>query len=112
MASASLLRENRRVRNSFVIFSEDEGASWSAPRELPASLTGDRHTAKYLKDGRLFVSFRDMAHESPTRGDWVAWIGSFDDLEQSREGQLRVRLMDNTAPTAPIRVEVLPDGAW
>ena len=44
---AVLLRENARKKNSHVIFSEDEGQSWTPPRELPLSLTGDRHTGKY-----------------------------------------------------------------
>ncbi|MFC1662468.1 sialidase family protein, partial [Gemmatimonadota bacterium] len=68
---ALLLRENSRKHNSFVVFSSDEGVTWSEPRELPAALTGDRHTARYAPDGRLFVSFRDMAEGSPTKGDWV-----------------------------------------
>ncbi len=65
---AALLRENSRTRNSFVIFSKDEGVTWSEPRELPGALTGDRHTGRYAPDGRLLVSFRDMTHDSPTRG--------------------------------------------
>lgn len=111
---AALLRENSRRRNSYVIFSEDEGVTWSAPRELPGALTGDRHTGRYAPDGRLLVSFRDMAHESPTRGDWVAWVGTFDDIAEGREGQYRVRLMDNTegADCAYPGVEVLPDGTF
>ena len=92
---ALLLRENSRVHNSFVVFSSDEGKSWTEPRELPASLTGDRHTAKYAPDGRLFVSFRDMAEGSPTKGDWVGWVGTFDDILQGGEGLYRVRFMDN-----------------
>ena len=32
---AVLLRENSRRKNSHVIFSEDEGKSWSEPREVP-----------------------------------------------------------------------------
>jgi hypothetical protein len=104
---ALLLRENRRVRNSFVIFSTDEGETWSEPRELPAALTGDRHLARSAPDGRLVVSFRDMAAGSPTRGDWVAWVGTFEDLFRGREGQYRVRLMDNrhweTAPSCSPR---------
>ena len=109
---AALLRENSRRRNSFVIFSEDEGQSWSEPRELPGSLTGDRHTGKYLPDGRLFISFRDTTHESPTKGDWVAWVGTYEDIAQGREGQCRVRLMDNHkgADCAYPGVELLPDG--
>lgn len=111
---AALLRENSRTRNSFVMFSTDEGKTWSEPRELPGSLTGDRHAGRYAPDGRLLVSFRDMAHESPTRGDWVAWVGTFDDIVRGREGQYRVRLMDNTkdADCAYPGVEVLPDGTF
>lgn len=111
---AVLLRENSRRRNSHVIFSEDEGRTWSAPRELPGALTGDRHTAKYAPDGRLFISFRDTALETPTRGDWVAWVGRYEDIVAGREGQYRVRLMDNhdRFDCAYPGVEVLPDGTF
>lgn len=111
---AALLRENRRVRNSQVMFSDDEGRTWSAPRELPGALTGDRHAAKYAPDGRLFVSFRDTTHESPTKGDWVAWVGRYEDIVAGREGQYRVRLMDNhhAWDCAYPGVEVLPDGTF
>ena len=111
---AALLRENRRVHNSYVIFSDDEGKSWSTPRELSLALTGDRHTAKYAPDGRVLISFRDMAKGSPTFGDWVAWVGTYDDIVNGREGQYRVRLMDNKkdADCAYPGVEVLPDGTF
>ena len=92
---ALLMRENSRTRNSFVIFSKDEGLSWSAPRELPAALTGDRHTAIHTGDGRLFISFRDTTRESITKGDWVGWVGKWQDIVNGSEGQYRVRLMDN-----------------
>jgi len=107
-----LLRENRRKRNSQFIVSTDEGATWSTPKELPRSLTGDRHTAKYARDGRLVISFRDAAKESPTAGDWVAWVGQFSDLLQGREGLCRVRLGDNQHAwdCAYPGVEVLGDG--
>jgi hypothetical protein len=109
---AVLLRENSRRHNSFVIFSDNEGESWSEPRELPGALTGDRHVAKYAPDGRLFVSFRDTTHESPTRGDWVAWVGTYGDIVRGREGQYRVRLMDNhhASDCGYPGVEVLPNG--
>ena len=91
-----LLRENRRVQPSQVITSHDEGVTWSAPRALSAALTGDRHVAAYLTDGRLFVTFRDMAPGSPTKGDWVAWIGTYEELLQPAGAGYRIRLMDNT----------------
>jgi len=109
-----LLRENSRVYNSFVIFSDDEGETWTKPRELPASLTGDRHQGLYAPDGRLFISFRDTTHDSPTKGDWVGWVGTYDDIVQGREGQYRVRLMDNHkgGDCAYPAVELLPGGTF
>ena len=111
---AVLLRENRRVKNSHVIFTNDEGQSWSVPRELPASLTGDRHTGKYAPDGRLFLSFRDTTLESKTAGDWVAWVGTYEDIVTNKEGQYRVRLMDNHKgkDCAYPGVERLPNGTF
>ncbi|MCH2133473.1 MAG: glycoside hydrolase [Phycisphaerales bacterium] len=109
---AILLRENSRRRNSHVMFSTDEGTTWSSPRELPASLTGDRHTAVYGPDGRLFISFRDTTHESSTQGDWVGWVGTWNDIQHGTPGQYRVRLKDNKHrwDTAYPGVEILPDG--
>jgi len=107
-----LLRENRRKLNSHFIVSTDEGATWSNPKELPLSLTGDRHTAKYARDGRLVISFRDTAKGSVTAGDWIAWVGQFSDLLSGREGQYRIRLGDNQHAwdCAYPGVEVLGDG--
>ncbi len=115
---AVLLRENSRRFNSFVIFSRDEGRTWSRPVELPSSLTGDRHVGRYTPDGRLFVTFRDQAPSSPWRGDWVGWLGRYEDLQRGKRepwaGEVRVRLMDNTyaADTAYPGLEMLPDGAF
>ncbi len=111
---AVLLRENKRVKNSHAIFSTDEGKTWTAPRPLPGALTGDRHTGKYAPDGRLFISFRDTTLDSPTQGDWVAWVGTYEDIAQGREGQYRVRLMDNQDKwdCAYPGVEILPDGTF
>lgn len=116
---AVLLRENRRVKNSHVIFSHDEGKTWTEPRELPLSLTGDRHTGKYGPDGRLFISFRcraprQRAEGRPFEGDWVGWVGSYDDIVAGRQGQYVVRMKDNTKgyDTTYPGVEVLADGTF
>lgn len=97
---AVLLRENSRRKNSHVIVSNDEGITWSEPRELDAALTGDRHQGVYTDDGRLFISYRDMGLTSPTRGDWVAWIGTYkqmlgEDDPEAAHAPYRVRLMKN-----------------
>lgn len=111
---AVLLRENSRKYNSFVIFSNDEGLTWTEPKELPAALTGDRHVARYGPDGRLFITFRDTTHVSPTKGDWVGWVGKYEDIVNGTEGQYRVRIMDNTkgADCTYPGVELLPDGTF
>ncbi len=116
---AVLLRENARGKNSHVIFSKDEGRTWSDPRELPLALTGDRHTGKYGPDGRLFISFRcrspkQSAADRPYEGDWVGWVGTWDDLVNGRDGQYFVRLKDNTKSydTTYPGVEVLQDGTF
>jgi len=109
---AMLMRENSRQFNSFVSFTRDEGDTWTEPVELPAALTGDRHQGVYAPDGRLVISVRDMCHDTPTWGDWVAWVGTWEDIAEGREGQYRVRLRDNTkgADCAYPALEVLPDG--
>lgn len=109
---ALLMRENRKVYNSMISFSDDYGETWTEPKELPGSLTGERHTARYLPDGRLVVVFRDLARITPTKGDFVAWVGTYEDLVNGSEGQYRIRLKDNIDSwdsTYP-GVNVLPDG--
>ncbi|GJM34299.1 MAG: sialidase [Saprospiraceae bacterium] len=135
---AMLLRENARRMNSYIMFSRDDGKTWTTPRQLPNSLTGDRHQAIYTLDGRLVISFRDNAPGtsrfrklknqcsncdekilfeqagpvSPTAGDWVAWVGTYEDLKEGKEGQYRIRLKDNTkgGDCAYPAMELLPDG--
>lgn len=93
---------------------ERRGPDLDCAARAAGALTGDRHTGNYAPDGRLFISFRDTTLDSPTRGDWAAWVGTFDDIVEGREGQYRVRLMDNTqgADCAYPGVEVLPDGTF
>lgn len=116
---AVLLRENARRQNSHVIFSDDEGKTWTEPREVPLALTGDRHTGKFGPDGRLFISFRccspkQKAGQRPFEADWVGWVGTYDDIVHGREGEYVVRLKDNTHgyDTTYPGVEVLPDGTF
>jgi hypothetical protein len=116
---AVLLRENRRQKNSHVIFSNDEGETWSPPRELPLALTGDRHTPKYAKDGRLFISFRcrspkRLAARRPFETGWVGWVGTYEDILNGHEGQYVIRFKDNKNgyDTTYPGVELLPGGTF
>ncbi|MFP6876232.1 MAG: sialidase family protein [Roseibacillus sp.] len=113
---AVLLRENARAKNSHIMFSNDEGKTWSAPRELPVTLTGDRHTCRYAPDGRLVIVFRGRYAKGNvlpnTDGDCTGWVGTYEDLVKGRPGQYLLRLLDNKKghDTTYPGVEVLPDG--
>ena len=139
---AVLLRENSRTANSQIIFSNDEGKTWSDPKPLPNELNGDRHVLKYSPDGRLLVVFRDISpvsfrkdleglakvrnevnmskvaketgQGSPTEGDWVGWVGKWKDLVKGTPGQYRIRFKDNihSWDCCYPGVELLPDGTF
>jgi hypothetical protein len=118
---AVLLRENARRENSQIIFSSDEGKTWSEPRALPYELNGDRHVLKYTPDGRILAVFRDVNPASytgdtgsPTAGDWVGWVGTWKDLTGGKPGQYRIRFKDNTDSwdCCYPGVELLPDGTF
>jgi len=139
---AVLLRENSRRANSQIIFSSDEGKTWSEPRPLPNELNGDRHVLKYGPDGRLLCVFRDISPArargdlnkiaserkvsnlselaaetgmgSPTEGDWVGWVGTWKDLEKGRPGEYRIRFKDNfnSWDCCYPGVELLPGGTF
>ena len=109
-----LMRENSRKLNSLMMTSNDEGKTWSKAKEMTGSLTGDRHMARYAHDGRLVIAFRDMAKGSQTMGSYVAWIGTYDDIIQGREGQFRVKLLHQYGKShwdcGYSGLECLPDG--
>jgi len=90
-----LMRENTRQHQSLYAISTDDAHTWSEPKELPAALTGDRHVIKQAPDGRLVIAFRDMAKTSATYGHYVAWVGTFEDIVNRREGQYRIKLLHN-----------------
>ena len=115
-----IMRENRHKGRSMMCFSQDEGQTWSTPVDTPWALTGDRHEGVLLPDGRYVIAFRDQAVGSETRGQFMAWVGTFDDLRQGRTGQYRIHLLKHHGlpgkfPGSPWDtgypgVELLPDG--
>jgi len=118
-----LMRENSRRYHSLYAVSNDEGRTWLKARELPAALTGDRHTAVYAKDGRLVVMFRnrrpvprDQSNEIKAgipvfTGPITAWVGRYSDIVEGREGQYRVSLFpSHPGSNGYGKLERLPDG--
>jgi len=111
---AVMIRDNSRKFNSFLIYSNDEGETWSQPRELPGVLTGDKHTVRYAPDGRLVVVFRDMDRQSPTRGHFVAWLGRYEELIAGKPAGHRAKLLHSYggADCGYAGLELLPDGTF
>lgn len=109
-----LMRENQRKGHSLMMVSNDEGKTWSKPVETPWGLTGDRHMVRYTPDGRIISVFRDMAPNSPTKGHFVAWVGTYNDIIHGLSGQYRVKLLHNFAGTdcGYPGLELLPDGTF
>ncbi|MEM9585908.1 MAG: sialidase family protein [Planctomycetota bacterium] len=115
-----LMRENKRTGRSLMMFSSDEGDHWSPPRDAPWGLTGDRHVGVRMADDRFVFAFRDMAKGSPTRGHFVAWVGTYEQLKTESStsdqefGPYRVKLLHNHAKRVSDcgypGLEWLPDG--
>lgn len=106
-----VVRENRRNGHALMMLSNDEGQTWSDLRETPWGVTGDRHVIKYVGN-RLVAVFRDMAPNSPTKGHFVAWVGTYNDLPGYASGQYRVKLLHSyaTSDCGYPGLEILPDG--
>ncbi len=114
-----LMRENRLgsgrdARPALMMFSNDEGKTWSKAVEAPWGLGGHRHCPRYAPDGRLVVAFRDRAPDSPTWGHFCAWIGTYEDIQEDRPGQYRIKLLHSHAgeDCGYPGVELLPDGTF
>lgn len=131
-----IARCNKKCCTSLLMFSRDEGKTWSEPVEAPVSLNGERHKADYTPDGRLFITFRSIERNKeaykrnnvePVKRNWysegwVAWVGTYDDLKNGTEGQYRIKIahtyLDNQdVPALPANGDtgycgnvVLPDG--
>jgi hypothetical protein len=95
-----------------MMFSTDEGKTWSTPVDTPWGLTGDRHMGVYAPDGRLVVSFRDKAIGSSTYNHFVAWVGTYEDIRKRRPGQYRIKLLHSNAggDCGYPGMDLLPDG--
>jgi len=115
-----LMREQSRQYNALFSVSDDKGESWSEPRELHPSLTGDRHVIRYAPDGRVVAVMRDRAGQgfdkwqSETYGHFVAWVGTYDDIIERRPGEYRIKLLHSYAnwDCGYAGFEVLPDGTF
>ena len=101
-----IARCNKKTCTSLLLFSNDEGETWSKPKEASFALNGERHKAEYTDDGRLFITFRSIERDKKRvkkmrklggekkwySEGWIAWVGTYDDLKNDREGQYRIKI--------------------
>ena len=102
-----ITRSQSKNVNTLISFSQDEGKTWSEPKEAPAALNGERHKAEYTPDGRLVITFRSIERGEKAKDNaknrtdksrgWiseglVAWVGTYEDLKSGNEGQYRIKL--------------------
>ncbi|MDX9868647.1 MAG: sialidase family protein [Kiritimatiellia bacterium] len=92
----AVLRDNAKNALSKLTFSRDEGKTWTAPEDASWGITGHRHHGVQLKDGRWAVAFRDTAPKSPTRGHFVAWVGTYGEIKNKQSGK-RIKLLRSFA---------------
>lgn len=105
-----IARSQSHMHKSTISFSNDEGDSWTKPREVQGSLNGERHQAQYDPvSGRIVITFREIIldynndgiieNDDWMAGDWVAWVGTFDDLAHDKVGQYRILLGKDFTPS-------------
>ena len=125
-----LARSQSHNNPATLIYSDDEGETGSKPMELPGSLAGERHKIAYDPiSGRLLVTFREINYDLNgnnrfdggsdwNAGDWVAWVGTYDQLINQEDGEYRILLAEDWANNAKsgdtgyAGVAVLDDGTF
>ncbi len=107
-----LARSQSHNNPSTLIYSDDEGETWSEPMDLPGTLAGERHKGVYDPiSGRLVITFREIQFDLNgnnqfdggsdwTCNDWGVWVGTYEDLMNQEEGQYRIRIEEDWANNA------------
>lgn len=107
-----LARNQNHNNYATMIYSDDEGETWSKPQDLPGSLAGERHKIMYDPTDptgqTLIITFREIKYfvnESGAMtnwlaGDWIAWVGTYDDIMNQHEGRYRILLCEDWSNNA------------
>lgn len=96
----ALGRTQSHAHPSVILYSEDEGETWSKPSYLPEELHGERHKAIYdPRNNQLVITFREIfmskSKKSWSAGNWVAWTGSFDQLMNNKSGDCKITIAED-----------------
>ncbi|MEG1963480.1 MAG: hypothetical protein RR123_01240 [Clostridia bacterium] len=95
-----IFRANAKISSSYTCFTNDEGKTWSAPKETSITLAGERHKAEYDPiSGRLLITYRADNWKGVIKSKinwysqgWFAWVGTYDDLVNSKPGDYLIKL--------------------
>ena len=109
---ALLMRENNHTGRSMMCFSSDEGATWTTPVDTSAALTGDRHEAIALPDGRYLIAFRNRTVGDPLIGQYMAWVGTWEELVGGQEKGYRIRLLEHHGAAGNAGINGWPDTGY
>lgn len=104
----ALARSQSHNHLATMFYSEDEGKTWSKPVDLPGTLAGERH--KIAIDPiskRLVVTFREIQYDIDYQGklknwkagEWLAWVGSYEQLMNLDNGDYNIELAKDYAPS-------------
>lgn len=109
----ALARSQTHSHPATMFYSDDEGETWSKPVDLPGSLAGERHKAMYDPSDptgqRMIVTFREIQYDKNNNnqfdgdwmaGDWIGWVGTYDQLMNLEDGMYRVLLCEDWAANA------------
>ena len=124
-----LARSQSHMHLSTMFYSDDEGETWSEPVELPGSLAGERHKAKYdPESGKLVITFREIQYDRDNDGliesgdwycgDWGLWVGTYEDLMNLNDGEYCVTIDEDftqntySGDTGYAGFVILPDGTF
>jgi hypothetical protein len=78
--------------------------------DAPWGLTGDRHHGVTLPDGRMVIVFRNASPLAKDKGGFIAWVGTYEDIQKGRPGQYRVSLFKRVKDGFYPGLHLLPDG--
>lgn len=106
----ALARNQTHQGYAMMTYSDDEGETWSKPTNLPGNLAGERHKVVYdpISD-RLVITYRDIVYDKDgngihdnsndwVAGEWVMWVGSYEDLMTQGDGDYMVTIAYDYAP--------------
>lgn len=106
----ALGRSQSHRHPSVKFYSKDEGHSWSQPKFVVGALNGERHKVIFNKSLQKYViTFREIIldinqssiieENDWLAGDWLAWIGTYDDLRENKPGLCQMLLSEDWTPS-------------